>query len=196
MRARILNVKLGFLCRLLSSLFSHCSIATETFKTLAKVDVFNLSIVQQCLFLDADFGTNAVATVLNNGDDAMCVLKQLKNEILKKDREIILREASSHTSVGLAETVNWLRVWEEEREKGRYWTKIIQQFFKLITIPVFSHYNCPKCGDTVPKSSSFIEHISTKHSSSVSVTDLISQLASAQNITHSMYCSMRAIVVA
>ena len=63
--ARILNVKLGFLCRLLSSLFSHCSIATETFKTLAKVDVFNLSIVQQCLFLDADFGTNAVATVLN-----------------------------------------------------------------------------------------------------------------------------------
>ena len=65
MRARILNVKLGFLCRLLSSLFSHCSIAIETFKTLANVDVFNLSIVQQCLFLDADFGTNAVATVLN-----------------------------------------------------------------------------------------------------------------------------------
>ena len=47
--------------------------------------MFNLSIVQQSLFLDADFGTNAVATVLNNGD-AMCVLKQLKNEILKKDR--------------------------------------------------------------------------------------------------------------
>ena len=43
----------------------HCSIATETFKTLAKVDVFNFSIVQQCLFLDADFGNNAVATVLN-----------------------------------------------------------------------------------------------------------------------------------
>ena len=107
-------MKLGFLCRLLSSLFS---IATETFKTLAKVDVFNLSIVQQCLFLDADFGTNAVATVLNNGDGAMCVLKQLKNEILKKDREIILREASLHTSVSLAATVNWLRVWEEVRER-------------------------------------------------------------------------------
>ena len=118
MRARILNVKLGFLCRLLSSLFSHCSIATETFKTLTKVDVFNLSIVQQCLFLDAYFGTNAVATILNNGDGAMCVLKQLKNEILKKDREIILRETSSHTSVSLAATVNWLRVWEEVREKA------------------------------------------------------------------------------
>ena len=125
----------------------------------------------------------------------MCVLKQLKNEILKKDREIILREASSHTSVGLAATINWLRVWEV-REKGPYWTKIIQQFFKLITTLVFSHYNCPKCGDTVSKSSSFIEHISTKHFSSASVTDLISQLASAQNITHSMYCSMRVIVVA
>ena len=125
----------------------------------------------------------------------MCV-ETMKNEILKKYREIILREASSHTSVSLAATVNWLRVWEEVREKGPYWTKIIQQFFKLITTPVFSHYNCPKCGDTVPKSSSFIEHILTKHSSSALVTDLISQLASTQNITHSMYCSMRAIVVA
>ena len=41
--------------------------------TSVVMDVFNLSIVQQCLFLDADFGTNAVATVLNNGDGAMCV---------------------------------------------------------------------------------------------------------------------------
>ena len=48
--------------------------------------MFNLSIVQQCLFLDADFGTNAVATVLNDGDGAMCVLKHLKNEILKRQR--------------------------------------------------------------------------------------------------------------
>ena len=47
----------------------------------------------------------------------MCVLKQLKNEILKKDREIILREASSHTSIGLAATVNWLSVGRSERER-------------------------------------------------------------------------------
>ena len=98
---------------------------------------------------------------------AITCARAVVTEILKKDREIILREASSHTSVSLAATVNWLRVWEEVREKGPYWTKIIQNSLSSsLRTPVFSHYNCPKCGDTVYTQVviiNFIEHIPIDH---------------------------------
>ena len=102
MKAGVLNVKLSFFCHLLSSLFIHRSIATETFKTLASVDVYNLVIIQQCLYLDSELSTNAVAHMLNNPDNAKCLSRSFKASLLTAYRELILKEASSHLFVSLA----------------------------------------------------------------------------------------------
>ena len=57
MAARIHLLKLGFLCHLLSS--EHDTLASRTFRTLASQDIYSLSVVQQCIFLDSKLGTSA-----------------------------------------------------------------------------------------------------------------------------------------
>ena len=131
MAARIHLLKLGFLCRLLAS--EHDTLASRTFHTLASQDIYRINVAQQCIFLDSKLGTNATASILSNIEDPKALLRKAKQAIIKQDNKLRLQVAAKHQSVKLALNINWLRVWENARDKGPYWTRITQSFFKVLT---------------------------------------------------------------
>ena len=55
------------------------------------------------------------------------------------------RRALMRCSVSLASEINWIRVWEAARDRGPFWTKISQSFYKQLTKPLFGERNCHKC---------------------------------------------------
>ena len=92
-------------------------------------------------------------------------------------------ENASHQSVLLAKDINWPKVWEAARDRGR----IVQSFYRLLlTTPVFGDRICWKCDLVIPPHVSFIEHISNFLTGSVSLNSLVSDLTSESSILHSM----------
>ncbi len=193
MKARIFIQKLIFLCRLLSS---RDTIATRTFCTLAAQDVYNISLIQQCIFLDSCLSTSATATMLSNPDLAASVLAEAKKSIYAKDVSLTLKEATSRSSTSLIADINWLRVWEAAaaRDKGPFWISTAQNFFKLLTTPLHGDRVCWRCLATIPPpQSSFIDHLLFSHcTSSVDLHGILSALGSDSNsppVTHfKSYC--------
>ena len=96
MRARILNIKLSYFHRLLTS--DNDSLGTRTFNTLASIDVYKLGLTQQCLFLDSEVGSGAVAELLSNPDSATFHLKQAKANIIKLDWKTSVEMAAARSS--------------------------------------------------------------------------------------------------
>ena len=161
MAARIHLLKLGFLCRLLSS--ERDTLASRTFHTLASQDIYSLNVVKQCIFLDSKLGTNATTSILSNTEDAKALLRKAKQAIIKQYNRLRLQVAAKHQSVKLALNINWLRVWQNARDKGPYWTRITQSFFKVLTYPLFGDRCCPKCSTTIPSDISYCEHLVDYH---------------------------------
>ncbi len=116
MKACILIQKLSFLCKLLCS---GDTIATRTFCTLAAQDVYKISLVQQCIFLDSCLGTRATATILSNPDLAASALPEPKKSIYTRDASLTFKEAASRSSTSLIADMNWLHVAMRGRERRR-----------------------------------------------------------------------------
>ena len=157
MRARILNIKLIYFHRLLTS---------DTVP-LASIDVYKLGLTQQCLFLDLEVGSGAVAELLSNPDSATFHLKQAKANIIKLDWKTSVEMAAARSSTSAIIDTNWLRVWEEVRDHGT-WTSILQKY-KLLTATLFDDRLCPRCDQYIPISSSFVEHYAAVHCSSTTM---------------------------
>ena len=169
--SRILIQKLGYLLRLSSS--KDVSIATNTFKTIACLNAYNLSLVKQCIFLDSKLKTNCTVQILNNMEDASSSLKAMKKTIISTDQN------AKHQSVSQASEINWLRVWEAARDKGPYWTKISQSFYKLLTKPLFGERICQLCDSYIPEHTSFFCHLTPVHTSShINICNLLDDLRS------------------
>ena len=127
---------------------------------------------------------------------ATTVRAQLK-AISATVRESVLQEAANHQSVILASKVNWLRVWEAAREKGQYWTGIVQSFYRPLTTPVLGERTCRICGSFISPDTSFIEHFSLHHvASSVSLTSLMFDLSSDSDLGNNSFHSMKYFVCA
>ena len=160
--------------------------ATET---MASVDIYQISLIQQCLYLDTELHTKTVPLILNDPDT---ILKDLKKSVLKADKNLILKDASSHPSVSLASSINWLRIWEDARDNGQFWTKITQQF---ITTPLFEDRQCPKCKELIPISTSFIEHFQSIHQYPTSIQQVLCELKDSHNCSMNTFHSMRTATV-
>ena len=129
------KARLGLL-RLSSS--KDVSIATNTFKTIASLNAYNLSLVKQCIFLDSKLRTNCTAQILNNMEDTSSSLKAMKKTIIFTDQNLMLEEANKHASVRLLKSTGF----EFGKQQGPYWTKISQSFYKLLTKPLFRERIC------------------------------------------------------
>ena len=79
--------------------------------------------------LDSKLKTNFTAQILSDIGSASASLKAMKKSISFIDRQLMLEEAGQHQSVCLVGEVNWLRVWEAAKDRGRFWTNISQSFF-------------------------------------------------------------------
>ena len=192
--SRILKLKLRYLCHLLSS--ENESIATTTFKVMVSQNVYNLSLVRQCIFLDSKLKTNCTAQILNDINCASSCLGVMKKAITSTDRRLMLEEASKHQSVSLASEINWLRVWEAARDKGPFWTNIAQTFYKLLTRPLFGERFCHKCDASIQEDISFFSHLTQNHAPrSVDIPNLLAdlRLQDSEPDTTSFHC-MKSLV--
>ena len=162
MKARLLSQKLRFLGKLLSK--NRDNIATRTFQTIASRNVYNISIVDQCIFLDSLLGIylhTQQLNVLSNLDTVEAAVKSQTKSIKAADSAAILEDAENHQSVRLSKEVNWLKVWDAAIDRGRFWTGIVQSFLKLLTTPLFGERACLKCNSAIPPDTTFIEHFSS-----------------------------------
>ena len=193
MTARVFLRKLSFLCRLLSA--NDDSIAHQTFRTIAGKDVYSLSLVKQCVFLDSCLGSDATACILNDPDNAKASFNNLKKTILECDKILISQDVNNHQSVSLAKKVNWLRVWESARDKGQFWTKIAQSFYKVLTTPLFQDRQCWLCNNVLPPDMGFIAHLGNGDATyESSLNTLLTELSSNSELTsHSFHC-MKSLV--
>lgn len=139
------------------------NIATRTFRTIASNNIYNISIVEQCIFLDSTLGTNSTAYVLSNTDTVGAAVKKQLKSIKSADMLSILENAANHQSVKLAKDINWLKIWDDARDRGQFWTGIVQSFYRLLTTPVFGDRICWKCDSVIPPHVNFIEHFSHSH---------------------------------
>ena len=73
---RILLRKLTFLSRLLTN--SDDTMSSRIFTSLAIVDVYSITIVQQCRLLEAPLGTNIIYKCLENAENAMITVRSNK----------------------------------------------------------------------------------------------------------------------
>ena len=70
---------------------------------LACRNIYNLSLVQQCIFLDSKLDTDATTNILNNINDAHTSFKAEKKVIASTDIRLTLDEACKHQSGHVAD---------------------------------------------------------------------------------------------
>ena len=85
---------------------------------------------------------NSMGYVLSNLDTAEAAARSQTKSIKAADTVAILENADNHQSVKLTKEVNWLKVWDAGRDRDRYWTGIVQGFYKLLTTPLFGERVC------------------------------------------------------
>ena len=162
-KARILIRKLKFLARVL---VNDDNISSRVFRTLASDDVYEISLVQQCRFLESFFGTNFLQLCLHNPPDALSIVHDAKQDILASDWEGTLAESKSHPSLSLVSATaniasSWNSIWDEALELGVRGTKLMQGLFNALSRPTFGERLCPHCGDKIP--SNYYEHLFSSH---------------------------------
>ena len=111
---RHLDSQLTFLAKLLASIDDI--ISSGIFTSLAIMDVYNVSIVQQCQLLESELNTKVLALCLKNPEDAPAIVKLMKTDIIKSIFEVLLSSAAIHPSAKyvstVAETTSWCWLWD------------------------------------------------------------------------------------
>ena len=115
MMARVLFRKLNFLAKLLTSYEDTQS--ARTFRTLAAENIYNISLIQQCLWLLRTLNSEQILhNCLENPDSATSVIKSARNTILQRDWANTIHLAKSHMSLKHIVSSDdiasgWCRVW-------------------------------------------------------------------------------------
>ena len=69
------------------------------FCNLASDDVYKISLVEQCQFLEEKFGTSFTEQFLNDPNNTDDILKEAKHTLVEKDWSRFLEMANSHCSL-------------------------------------------------------------------------------------------------
>ena len=96
MSTRVLVRKLAFLCKLFSDQSDVEVISRDIFSSLASVDVYSISIIQQCRMLESFLGTSVLARCLNEPSEARSIRSNYKSHLITKDFGLLLEHSLSH----------------------------------------------------------------------------------------------------
>ena len=180
MSTHVLIRKLTFLAKLLT--MPDDTISKRIFPSLAIVDVYNLSIVQQCRMLESDLGTHFFAQCLVHPQEASSIVKSCKASILKQDFNLLLSSSSTHGTASLvasvAQTTSWCRLWDVALERGVQGTRGLQSLLKELSCRIFDDYDCKSCSMVLNKNTRWLEHLCDYHPDRVHKLS-ISQITSA-----------------
>ena len=122
MSTRVLIRKLTFLSRLLSNSNEVELISKEIFSSLAAVDVYSVSIIQQCRMLEASLGTSVLERCLNMSCEASAIVAKQKSILIGKDFDLLITYGLSHRNAKLvaevAQTTSWRQLWDIALDRG------------------------------------------------------------------------------
>ena len=109
-------------------------LSSHVFRTLASEDVNEISIVQQCHFLELHIGTNYLQLCLKDPPNVRSIVREAKKDILSKDWISTLRDSKTHSSLAVVSATDevassWNRVWDEALEYGVRGTRLMQGLF-------------------------------------------------------------------
>ena len=181
MTTRILIRKLTFLAKLLSD--TKDIISGRIFTSLAVVDVYNVSIVQQCRMLESELGTHTLSACLENPPDAPTTLKSAKAIILKADLNALLSSSLNHPSAkyiaDVATEISWCRLWDTALDHGVQGTRRLQLLLKELSRRLYDGFSCRSCNSYLNDNPSWLHHICSHHPEAVdnlSCEEIISAL--------------------
>ena len=162
-KARILLRKLTFLAKVLER---DDGLSSHVFRTLASEDVYNVSLVQQCRSLEQHIGTNYLQLCLRNPIDASSIVRDAKEEVLRKDWMHTVQNSQTHGSLSIiasSETIaeSWNSLWDEALDFGTRGTRLMQGLFGALSTPTFGDRICRHCNATIP--GSYSDHLFSDH---------------------------------
>ena len=175
-KARVLCRKLTFLAKLLEE--DDCP-SSHVFRTLASEGTYEISIMQQCHFLEQHIGTNYLQLCLKDPPNACSIVCEAKKDILSKDLISTLWDLKTHSSLAVVSATDevassWNRLWDEAFEYGVRSTRPMKGLFSTLSRPTFGNKSYPHCKDTIP--TSYPEHLRVKHLINYNVDTIVGWL--------------------
>ena len=165
MSTRILLRKLVFLSKLLSP--SKDTLSSRIFTSLAIGDIYNTSIVQQCLMLESHLNMDCTAKCLMDPDNSISTIKSLKPDILRRDFKQLISTSLQHSSVKLiaavAESTSWRRLWDIALDRGVKGTRAMQFLFRELCRPGIGTRLCKMCNEQLSDEVNCFEHACLQH---------------------------------
>ena len=140
MMARVFIRKLSFLAKLLTS--NEDTQSSRTFRTCAADNVYNISLIQQCQWLQCTLNIEQILQqCLENPDSAVLIVKSARNSILRRDWANTVHLAKSHMSLKHIVSSNdiasgWCRIWDSALDQGYRGTKLSQCLFRSLCHPL------------------------------------------------------------
>ena len=151
--ARVLIRKLSFLAKLLTS--DGNELSARVFPTLANDSVYNISLVQQCRWLESELGIDSVLSkCLASPDLSSTIVRSSRPDIINRDWSISIEKAMAHSSLNhitCSDVVssNWCRVWNTALDHGVKGTRLVQLLFRSLCRPTFGDRLCPHCSSAM-----------------------------------------------
>ena len=138
-QAHILIRKLKFLYCLTSN-DKEISLSKTLFSTLAVKDIYNISVISQCIYLEEYLGTNFTISYLE--DVSSSNILSCKLDIYTASREKSFKVAATKPQLKLLLTIEelypWMKLWDWALDHGVKGTKACQTILKFITTPLYS----------------------------------------------------------
>ena len=144
-KARILTHKLTFLAKLLER--DDC-LSFRVFRTLVSEDVYEISLVQQCRFLEQQYGPSYLQLCLENPSQACSIVHDAKEGIFEKDWICTLQDSRSHSSLAVVSATDgiasgWNSILDEALKYGVWGTRLMQGLFWSTSQTDFGRQSMP-----------------------------------------------------
>ena len=167
MKARILLRKLNLLAKLSSS--NDNTLSVRTFRTFAADNVYNISLVQQCLWLECTLHIESIVQqCLTDPDSATSLVKSARTSIIRQDWANTVHRGKSHTSLKHIVSCDevalcWSCVWDSALDLGHRGTRLSQCLFKSLCCLLFGERVCRYCDTQVPSNLTSFQHLCHSH---------------------------------
>ena len=184
MSTRVLIRKLTFLSRLLSNSNEVELISKEIFSSLAAVDVYNVSIIQQCRMLEASLGTGVLERCLNEPCEASAIVAEQKSILINKDFQLLITHGLSHRNAKLvaAQTTSWRQLWDIALDRGVKGTLGLQRLLQELGRSIFTNSVCTLCNADIDEHSLWFEHLCCQHSDVVNNKSIFQVITSLREL--------------
>ena len=188
MSSRVLICKLNFLRHLLSNSNNGELISKEIFVSLASVDVYGISIIQQCRMLESSLGTSVLTRCLNEPSEVSSIVTENRSNLISRDFQLLIEHSLSHKTAKLvaavAQTTSWCRIWDIALDRGVKGTRGLQALLRELGRPILNNSVCNLCNESLDQNSLWFEHLCCLHPDIVNNRSLSQVISSLHNLDH------------